>query len=462
MSPQIRTTALNATQARAALVRERLPEHLDRLGWSTERIAAHQRDALRRLLRTAIDHSPFHAARLHGVDPERFELSDLASLPIMTKAEMMAAYDDVVTDRVVTRARVEEHLSRTGWDAEVLDGRYVVMASGGSSGLRGVFTYTSDATAEFLLGCVRPGLARLLAVLGEMPSDPVTAAFVGAPAAVHTTRILPSLFSGGLIDVTSIAATDPLESIVQRVNDLQPLLLQGYPTVIRKLAEEKLAGRLRISPLGVTTTSEALSPEDRARIDEAFGVGVVDTFGSSEGLMGVSAPDDPAIVLASDLAIVELVDATNRPVEVGTPSAKVLVTCLFNSLQPLIRYELTDSFTRLADSPEHGHVRVRVEGRADDEFTFGDVVVHPIVVRSIMVKTPAVLEYQVRQTARGIAVSVVAPDGLDARKLESLLTNGLRDAGLEQPEVNVNATEPSALTRHPETGKTRRFIPLPT
>jgi len=88
------TTELNAMQARAALVRERLPEHLDRLGWSTERIAAHQRDALRQLLRTAIDHSPFHAARLHGVEPERFELSDLVSLPIMTKAEMIAAYDD--------------------------------------------------------------------------------------------------------------------------------------------------------------------------------------------------------------------------------------------------------------------------------------------------------------------------------------------------------------------------------
>ena len=373
-----------------------------------------ERDALRRLLRTAMDQSPFHAERLRGVDPEGFALSDLASLPTMTKAEMMAAYDDVVTDRAITRARVEEHLGRTAWDAEELDGRYIVMASGGSSGLRGVFTYTSGATAKFLLGCVRPGLARLLAMLGEMPTDPVTAAFVGAPAAVHTTRILPSLFSGDLMQVTSIAATDPLESIVQRVNDLQPLLLQGYPSAIRKLAEEKLAGRLRISPLGVTTTSEPLSPEDRARIDQAFGVGVVDTFGSSEGLIGVSAPDDPAIVLASDLAIVELVDVENRPVEIGAPSAKVLVTCLFNSLQPLIRYELTDSFTRLADSPEHGHVRVRVEGRADDEFTYGDVVVHPIVVRSVMVKTPAVREYQVRQTPRGIAVSVVAPDGLDA------------------------------------------------
>jgi hypothetical protein len=46
--------------------------------------------------------------------------------------------------------------------------------------------------------------------------------------------------------------------------------------------------------------------------------------------------------------------------------------------------------------------------------------------------------------------------------LESLLAKGLRAAGLEQPEVDVSATEPAALARHPETGKTRRFIPLST
>jgi len=42
----------------------------------------------------------------------------------------------------------------------------------------------------------------LLAVLGEMPTEPVIAAFVGAPAAVHTTRILPSLFTGDLLHIT--------------------------------------------------------------------------------------------------------------------------------------------------------------------------------------------------------------------------------------------------------------------
>ena len=40
--------------------------------------AACQRDRLRALLARAIAGSPFHAGRLRGVDPDRFELSDLA------------------------------------------------------------------------------------------------------------------------------------------------------------------------------------------------------------------------------------------------------------------------------------------------------------------------------------------------------------------------------------------------
>jgi phenylacetate-coenzyme A ligase PaaK-like adenylate-forming protein len=123
--------------ARHGLLRPALPEEIGRLSWSAERIAEHQRDALRSLLRTAIDRSPFHAGRLAGVVPEAFELDDLASLPVMTKAEMMAAFDEVVTDSRVTRSAVEAHLAKTGFDAEELAGEFPVLASGGSSGERG-------------------------------------------------------------------------------------------------------------------------------------------------------------------------------------------------------------------------------------------------------------------------------------------------------------------------------------
>jgi len=79
-------------------------------------------------------------------------------------------------------------------------------------------------------------------------------------------------------------------------------------------------------------------------------------------------PSEPFVstVFNTDLCIVELVGADNRPVTPGVPSAKVLVTNLYNVTQPLIRYELTDTFIRQPDAAEHGYLRARVQGRNDE------------------------------------------------------------------------------------------------
>jgi phenylacetate-CoA ligase len=69
----------------AGAIGSQMPRHIERLGWDAGRLAAHQRDRLRALLALAIARSPFHAERLRGVDPYRFELTDLARLPVMTK-----------------------------------------------------------------------------------------------------------------------------------------------------------------------------------------------------------------------------------------------------------------------------------------------------------------------------------------------------------------------------------------
>ena len=283
---------------------------------------------------------------------------------------------------------------------------------------------------------------------------------VAAGSGVHATRGLASLFGGDLMRITSIAATDQLPSILERLNALQPLLLQGYPTTIRRLADEQLAGRLRIAPLAVTTSSEPLTADCRARISEAFGAGVSDQFGSSEGLVGSSPPDDTAIVLASDLCIVELVDSDHRAVPAGTPSATVLVTNLYNHVQPLIRYELTDAFTRQPDAVTDGHLRVTVQGRSDDELRWGAVVIHPLVVRTVMAKTATVSEYQVHQTSGGIDIACVATTGFDPEQLRAALAARLQHAGLDRPEVTVRTATAEQLVRHPLTGKTRRFVPL--
>ncbi|MGY1810780.1 hypothetical protein ACI8AF_25720 [Blastococcus sp. SYSU D00669] len=443
---------------RLARLRAALPGHVARLGWDAETLRAHQEQALRALLRAARAGSPFHAERLRGVDPDRFGLADLASLPPMTKTEMMADLDRVVTDRRVSRALLEDHLAATGGEArELLDG-CVVMSSGGSSGERGVFIYGPDAVVDYTLGLVRPGMARLLAA-GPVPFGGVPMAIVAAASAVHASRALSSLFTGDLLDVTCVPVTLPVPEIVARLERARPFLLQGYPSALDLLARERQAGRLTITPRSVTASSEQLTPEVRARVTAAFGVPVVNQFGSTEGLVGVSAPGDDVIVLASDLAVVELVDDDLRPVPPGEPAATALVTNLANPLQPLIRYVLPDRFVAQPAVPGSGHLRVTVQGRQDELFRYGGTVVHSQVLGSVLVRTAEVVQYQVHQTPGGVDVDVVVAGPLDAGGLTARLAAALRDAGLPEPAVGVRTVE--GIARDPRTGKVARFVRFP-
>jgi phenylacetate-coenzyme A ligase PaaK-like adenylate-forming protein len=453
------TDLFAAQRARSqAHFRSRLAPHLERLRWSAERIAAHQTDALRAVLRNALAHSPFHARRLGALDADGFTLADLRSLPTMTKREMMASYDDVVTDRRIRLAEVERVLAETHETPHLIAGEYVCLASGGSSGVRGIFAWHWEDLSDYVMALLRVGIARGLAKPGAGPSAPQRGAIVAAASAVHATRATVWLITGALVDLESIPATLPLPEIVARLNARQPATLMAYASMLSILAREQEAGRLRIAPTSVSGTSEVFPLERRDEVARVFGCSVTNSFGSSEGLNGVSTHGDAAIELASDLAIVELVDEKNRPVEPGEPSTKVLLTSLYNRAQPLIRYELTDRMIQHPPAADHGHLRVAIEGRTDDVFAYGDLRVHPLAMRSVFVKTAEVSEYQVRQTDRGIDASVVATAPVDCATLARRLRDALASAGLRDPRVGVVRVD--RLPRHPETGKISRFVPL--
>jgi phenylacetate-CoA ligase len=99
-----------------------------------------------------------------------------------------------------------------------------------------------------------------------------------------------------------------------------------------------------------------------------------------------------------------------------------------------------------------------VEGRADEVFHYGGVLIHPSVIRSVLVDTPDVLEYQVRQTSAGVDVLAVAETELGVTRLGRRLAAALAGAGLARPAVEVRTTP--GLPRHPQTGKLTRFVPL--
>jgi phenylacetate-coenzyme A ligase PaaK-like adenylate-forming protein len=432
----------------------RLPAHVDRLSWSAEQIATHQRDALRSLLTHARAHSTFHAARLAGIEPDRFELSDLASLPVMTKADTMADLDDILTDPRLSAGLVRETLAASGMAPRPLFDEFLCMAFGGSSGRRGYFVYDVDSLADLLATLMRSTVARMP---DGLPTSGLTIAMVGASSPVHGTGLISHLLDRGPVRFVPVPATLGLDELVERLNRLRAPLVYAYPSMLALLAREQRTGRLAINPTALTAHSETLLPEHRAAIAAAFDAPILNVYGSSEGLFGGSGPNEAILTFASDMCIVELVDTHNRPVPMGTPSAKVLVTNLYNRVQPLIRYELTDSFVRQPDLASQGHLRATVVGRAPALLHYRAVDVHPAVISNVLIRIPEILDYQVQQTVHGIDLAVLADSRIDDDSLRDQLAAALACAGLPDPRVTVSVA--ATLHRHEETGKLRRFIP---
>ena len=177
---------------------------------------------------------------------------------------------------------------------------------------------------------------------------------------------------------------------------------------------------------------------------------VLDSFGSTEGLVGKTGPDDDVFVFNTDLCIVELVDADNGPVEPGVPSAKVLVTNLYNLTQPLIRYELTDTFIRQPDAIEDGYLRARVRGRSDEVLHYNTIDIHPIAIRTVMVKTPR--RHRLSSAPNPQRHRCIRhnhrPSNLDG--LADRLRQALVDGGLTRPDVTVHPSTGSTATPSPE------------
>jgi phenylacetate-CoA ligase len=457
------TTSSDLTALRdrcAPALASRLPAHIARLDWRSAQLAECQRTSLRALLHHAVERSPFHAARLAAAgltraDIDTFELSDLAKLPVMTKTEMMADFNDVVTDRRLTRDLVERHISDSATEPSLILGDYICLASGGSSGLRGTYLQTPEEYIEFGATCFRRGIAVFLAIGGRL-ADGLVVGMVGAASPVHSTGFGASVATGPPIRFISAPATMPTAAIVDRLNAAQPPALLGYASKLGELAREQRAGRLRLEPLAVTSCAEMLTSEVREAIHAAFGVAPIDMFASTEGLVGHTEPGGTVFTFATDTCLAECVDDAGRAVPDGTTSGRVLVTNLHNHTQPLIRYELTDRFTPAGLSAA-GFLRATVDGRADDGFRYADITMHPSVLTTALLQTPAVREYQVRQTPRGVTVAVVADTDFDHAALAERIERGLRQAGLTDPEVSISRVE--SITRDPLTGKAKRFVP---
>lgn len=461
----------------------RIPGSLRPVKWPVERLREERQRRLRSLIRVAKEKSEWHRARLEKVDADTITEADLGKLPVMTKADLMINFDQIVTDKRLTLEKVNAHVSNLREDRYLLD-NYHVIASGGTSGFRGVFVYDWDEWIVSALGyrpiplSKNPMLWRLLSLrpIGKRvidsrikkkkalkPGSKVGLVAVVADIASHYSSAMGNSLFYPFGD-QSFPATLSIREIVEGLNSAQPDSLVVYPSILYQLALEAKAERLHISPKQISSVSEPILPYIRDAVREVWGLPVINIWGISEG--GIAAwgcGKGEGMHVNDDMYIIEPVDENGNPVPPGVRASKIYFTNLFNHTLPLIRYEVSDQVKFLDGKPcPCGSTFRRVEdlrGRLEDTFAYsGGVTVHPIVFESSFQHHPNVVEYQVTQTRRGVAISLLTNGPVDLQQLERDVGLYLEKSGLHDPEVSTKTVD--KLERTPGVAKLKRFVPL--
>jgi phenylacetate-coenzyme A ligase PaaK-like adenylate-forming protein len=428
-------------------------------------VLAQQR--LRELVRFARERSPYYARHYRGLprDPALHEL------PPAGKRDLMAHFDDWVTDRAVRREAVERFVATRAVGSRLLE-RYVVFQSSGASGVPGLFLQDEHALAVYdALIAWEMGKACLRASRVVPPTElrgALVAATHGHFASIVSWQEACRVY--GRSDAKGFSVLEPLPRLVRALNAHAPAFLGSYPSVLAILAEERLAGRLTVAPVMLWSGGEYLAPRLRRHIEQAFGALLVNEYGASECLDIAGSCAAGNLHVHPEWVFLEPVDEQHRPVPRGQVSHTVLVTNLANRVQPIIRYDLGDRVTLLEEPCPCGSMQpaLRVEGRIDDTLQLRaadgrSVALPPLALSSVMEDIARVYRYQVVQTAPDALCVRLAPgDGTRAaawKRVQHALHAYLARHELGQVRVTLDRAAPRVERA---SGKLRTVIALRT
>ena len=430
---------------------------------------------LRRMVRHAMQHSPFYRKLYRGVNPDNFQLQDL---PPINKQTLMSNFDDINTQPGIKLKDLEAWIGKEKPMGSLFNDRYKVFKTSGSSGKGAILVYDNKeiwkSTAYEIVrgmgGNIFLDLPRIFS--SGLIRKPLGVAVIAVIGPHHGTAsgmfgLIPSFFlpSEGF----SVNLSD--EKIIEDLNRFNPFIIVAYPTKLEMLAHAQLEGKLKIRPKYLKTISEVLTPSAKALIEKAFGVGVRDTYAASEAaVMAGECEQSNGLHVHEDVCLVEPVDKDGNPVKEGELSHKVYVTNLLKYVQPLIRYELEDVISLTHEPCPCGLQTPRIEavyGRnfdmlwvrmADGSFRH----LHPQGVDAHITLVKGVKNYQVIQEDFNRLKVYILLDS-DANEKETLgevkksLLHTLRETGVESAVLLDIMSVPDIL-RDPVSQKIRRII----
>lgn len=363
--------------------------------WSRKKIAAVQRKRLLSLVKIAKEKSPFYQKLYSGIGDD-FSLTDL---PPVSKPELMAHFDDVLTDRSITMERIDIFTHDLENIGRMIDDKYLIFKTSGSTGNPAVVLYdkqnidVSSAIAAFRTFARKEDLQKF------MKHGKKTAgvfADYGFYLACGMSRYLqlkmPQQKTKITVDVNASEA-----DIIKELNDFQPAMLSGYPSNLALLAGFE---ELNIHPDVVITGGELLTEDIRRKLNDKFSCYVQTHYSCTEGGEIACECEEKHLHINEDWVIVEPVDSDNAPVPYGEMSDKVLITNLSNYIQPFIRYELTDRVIVHNEKCKCGRTTLwlEIEGRTDDILEFNKGIrIAPMSLYKVLEEVKAIRRFQLIQ-----------------------------------------------------------------
>ena len=436
--------------------------------WNAGKVERLQKKRLRRLVGLAMERSPFYRQKYRGIDRDRFQLSDL---PPCSKQELMAHFDETVTDAEVRQSEVERFVADPENLGRWFRGRYAVSHTSGSQGQPMLILQDRKALEIFFaLMCSRANPAGTPGILQGISRllKPVRVAIVtmrrGSYPSGSAIEFMPELV-GSFVRIKRLSSLQA--DLVEELNAFQPNVLVSYASVLEALSLR--AGQLELGQLRqIANISEQLTARARSRVEKAFGVPLPDHYAVGECLLlanGCQAGSGAHI--NADWAILEVVDDNYRPVPPGQLGKKILVTNLANSVQPFIRYEVGDQVS-IAEGICHCGSRLprvaHVEGRAAEIFWVYDGsrhrMVHAALFHSVIDSLGEIREWQAIQRERNrleVRLELMPNSCFSPTSGEATLQRMFREHGLPA-EVAVDVRLAASLAPDRLTNKFRRMV----
>lgn len=432
-----------------------------------KKVAGRQRARLAEMVAFARAHSPYYRDLYRDL-PERVE--DPTLLPVTSKRELMARFDDWATDREVTIDKARAFAENPDLIGERFLDKYTLDTTSGTTGTPGIFVLDDPSMAVTKAMALRTlrawlGFGDLVRILVRGQQMAMTIASGSHSAtAVAAARLRKS--ASGRKRVLALSVHMPLPEMVARLNEFRPAVLAPYASIARLLAGEQEAGRLKIRPVLMVLAAEGLPISEYDRIAKVFDAKVETSYAATECMFLSYGCGERWLHVDSDWAVLEPVDADYRPVPPGEQSHTVLLSNLANRVQPVLRYDLGDSVVMRPDPCPCGNPlpAIRVRGRSADVLSFpteggGRVSIPPLALEvdhvpgvelsQIVQTTPTNLRVRLRPSPGA------EPDGV-WRAVHKDITSLLAAHGLGHATVE-RAEEPPEQSCG---GKYRAVIPL--